>query len=195
MAEAIAARGGEAERTAEYEAVALVSAAHFIQHFQGMVLPPLFPFLTARFGIGFVELGFALTISNVFAVAAQLPVGFLVDRLGSRRMLVLALIVTGFSFLGFAIAPSYPRLLLMMAFVGLSNSVFHPADYAILSARIAPPRLGRAFSVHSFAGFIGTAVAPVAMLAIVAVAGLGIGFALVGALAFVVALPLSTAPC
>jgi MFS transporter, FSR family, fosmidomycin resistance protein len=191
MAEAIAARGGEAERTAEYEAVALVSAAHFIQHFQGMVLPPLFPFLTARFGIGFVELGFALTISNVFAVAAQLPVGFLVDRLGSRRMLVLALIVTGFSFLGFAIAPSYPRLLLMMAFVGLSNSVFHPADYAILSARIAPPRLGRAFSVHSFAGFIGTAVAPVAMLAIVAVAGLGIGFALVGALAFVVALPLS----
>jgi MFS family permease len=122
-----------------------------------------------------------------------LPVGFLVDRIGSRRMLVFALIVTGLAFLSFAVAPSYPRLLLMMAFVGLSNSVFHPADYAILSARIAPARLGRAFSVHSFAGFIGTAVAPVTMLAIVAAAGLNIGFALVGILALTVALPLSLA--
>jgi FSR family fosmidomycin resistance protein-like MFS transporter len=193
MAEAVATSGGGTERTGEYEAIALVSAAHFVQHFQSLVLPPLFPFLTAQFGVGFVELGLALAVSNVFAVAAQLPVGFLVDRIGSRRMLVLALIVTGLAFLSFAVAPSYPRLLLMMAFVGLSNSVFHPADYAILSARIAPARLGRAFSVHSFAGFIGTAVAPVTMLAIVAAAGLNIGFALVGFLALTVALPLSLA--
>jgi MFS family permease len=193
MAEAVATSGGGTERTGEYEAIALVSAAHFVQHFQSLVLPPLFPFLTAQFGVGFVELGLALAVSNVFAVAAQLPVGFLVDRIGSRRMLVFALIVTGLAFLSFAVAPSYPRLLLMMAFVGLSNSVFHPADYAILSARIAPARLGRAFSVHSFAGFIGTAVAPVTMLAIVAAAGLNIGFALVGILALTVALPLSLA--
>jgi FSR family fosmidomycin resistance protein-like MFS transporter len=193
MAEAVATSGGGTERTGEYEAIALVSAAHFVQHFQSLVLPPLFPFLTAQVGVGFVELGLALAVSNVFAVAAQLPVGFLVDRIGSRRMLVFALIVTGLAFLSFAVAPSYPRLLLMMAFVGLSNSVFHPADYAILSARIAPARLGRAFSVHSFAGFIGTAVAPVTMLAIVAAAGLNIGFALVGILALTVALPLSLA--
>ena len=193
MAEAVATSGGGTERTGEYEAITLVSAAHFVQHFQSLVLPPLFPFLTAQFGVGFVELGLALAVSNVFAVAAQLPVGFLVDRIGSRRMLVLALIVTGLAFLSFAVAPSYPRLLLMMAFVGLSNSVFHPADYAILSARIAPARLGRAFSVHSFAGFIGTAVAPVTMLAIVAAAGLNIGFALVGILALTVAVPLSLA--
>src|SRR5205814_2816293 len=89
------------------------------------------------------------------------PVGSLVDRLGSRRMLVAALVVAGLAFVGFGLAPSYPHLLLMMVFVGVANSVFHPADYAILSANIAPDRLGRAFSVHTFAGFIGNAVAPV----------------------------------
>jgi MFS family permease len=191
MAEAVATSSPGSERTRESHALALVSAAHFVQHFQGMVLPPLFPFLAAGFGVGFVELGFALTISNIAAVAAQLPVGFLVDRIGSRRMLVSALILAAVAFIGFAIAPSYPRLLLMMAAIGLSNSVFHPADYAILSARIAPARLGRAFSVHSFAGFIGTAIAPIAMLAIVAASGLQIGYALVGMLALTVALPLS----
>jgi MFS family permease len=193
MAEAVASTTPATESTREYEAIALVSAAHFVQHFQGLVLPPLFPILTAQFGVGFVELGFALTVQNVFAVAAQLPVGFLVDRIGARRMLVLALVVAGLAFLGFALAPSYPRLLLLMGFIGLSNSVFHPADYAILSARIAPSRLGRAFSIHTFSGFIGTAVAPLTILAIVATTELSVGFACVGAFALLVAVPLSLA--
>ena len=86
MTAATLARG--ASRTDEYRAIALVSAAHFVNHFQNLTLPPLFPFLKAQLGIGFVELGFALTVANILSVAAQLPVGYLVDRLGSRRMLV-----------------------------------------------------------------------------------------------------------
>src|SRR6266446_5946536 len=55
-----------------------------------------------------------------------------------------------------------------MVFVGLANSVFHPADYAVLSSKIAPDRLGRAFSIHTFAGFLGNAVAPVTIIALAA---------------------------
>ena len=95
MAEAVIARRSTGERGVEYRAMALVSAAHFVNHFQYLVLPPLFPLLKAQLGIGFVELGFALTVANIMAVAAQLPVGSLVDRLGSRRMLVAALVVAG----------------------------------------------------------------------------------------------------
>ena len=193
MAEAVLAHRGTGEKGAEYRAMALVSAAHFVNHFQYLVLPPLFPLLTARLGIGFVELGLALTVANVMAVAAQLPVGFLVDRLGSRRMLVAALAIAGLAFVGFGLAPSYPHLLLMMVFVGLANSVFHPADYAILSAKIAPARLGRAFSVHTFAGFIGNAVAPITMLALVQAFGLSAGIVMAGGLALAAAVPLAFA--
>lgn len=190
-AQVLAGSGGGARRgTGEYGAIALVSSAHFVNHFQSLVLPPLFPFLTARLGVGFVELGFALTVANVMAVAAQLPVGFLVDRLGSRRMLVLALTVAGCAFVLFGLAPSYGRLLLMMGVLGLSNSVFHPADYALLSARIAPARVGRAFSIHTFSGFLGNALAPVTMLAVVAAFGLNIGLIAAGAVALVVAVVL-----
>jgi MFS family permease len=193
MAEAAITGRGTSERGVEYRAIALVSAAHFVNHFQYLVLPPLFPLLKGELGIGFVELGFALTVANIMAVAAQLPVGILVDRLGSRRMLVAALVVAGLAFVGFGLAPSYPHLLLMMVFVGVANSVFHPADYAILSANIAPARLGRAFSVHTFAGFIGNAVAPVTMLALVAAFGLNVGIVLAGVLALVAAAPLALA--
>src|SRR5204863_8525955 len=140
-----------------------------------------------------VELGFALTVSSFVGVAAQLPVGYLVDHLGARRMLALGLLVAGLAYLGFGLAPSYSSLLLMMVFVGVANSVFHPADYAILSANIAPDRLGRAFSVHTFAGFIGNAVAPVTMLALVAAFGFNAGIVMSGLLALAAAAPLAFA--
>ncbi len=193
MTEALAIPGGGERRAGEYQAIALVSSAHFVNHFQYLVLPPLFPFLKATLGIGFVELGFALTVSSVIAVAAQLPVGFLVDRLGSRRMLVLALVVSGLAFVGIGLTLSYRWLLLAMAFLGLANAVFHPADYAILSAIIPSARLGRVFSIHTFAGFLGNAVAPITMVAVAATIGLGPAIVAAGVVALAVAVPLGLA--
>ena len=177
-------------KAGEYQAIALVSAAHFVNHFQYLVLPPLFPLLKVKMGIGFVELGLALTVQSVVAVAAQLPVGYLVDRLGSRRMLIVGLIIAGLAYLGFGLAPSYPAMLLALGFVGLANAVFHPADYALLSAKIAPARLGRAFSIHTFSGFLGNAIAPMTMLALAAFFGLNVALMAAGVLALVVAVPM-----
>jgi MFS family permease len=52
----------------------------------------------------------------------------------------------------------------MFALAGLGNAVYHPADYAMLSDRIAGERIGRAFSIHTFSGMLGGAVAPGLML-------------------------------
>ena len=105
-------------------------------------------------------------------------------------MLVLELAISGAAFISLGLSPTYTTLLIAMGFVGLSGSVFHPADYAILSAQIAPVRLGRAFSIHTFAGFLGTAVAPVAMLAVAASVGLKAAMFATGAVALVASLPL-----
>jgi MFS family permease len=105
-------------------------------------------------------------------------------------MLVLALVTSAAAFIGFGLSPGYPRLLLAAALLGLANSVFHPADYAILSARIPPARVGRAFSIHTFCGFLGTAVAPVATIAVAASLGLGFAVMAAGSIALIAALPL-----
>src|SRR5438067_13251726 len=107
MAEAVLAHRAGGEKGAEYQAIGLVSSAHFVNHFQHLVLPPLFPLLMAQLGVGFVELGLVLTVQSVVGVASQLPVGYLVDRLGSRRMLVFGLLLAGSAYFCLGLAPSY----------------------------------------------------------------------------------------
>jgi MFS family permease len=54
---------------------------------------------------------------------------------------------------------------------GIGNAVFHPADYSIMSESVDSRRMGRSFSAHTFAGHLGTALAPVVSLFLVTALG------------------------
>ena len=70
---------------------------------------------------------------------------------------------------------------------GLANCVYHPADYAILTDSIAEDRMGRAFSIHTFAGFVGGAIAPPLLLGLAAIGGLSASLVCAGLLAWATA--------
>lgn len=176
MQASIAATAGEQNRI-----VGLISVGHFYSHFSSLILPPLFPLMKAEFGVSYVALGGIVTAYSAASSAGQIPFGFLVDRFGGRPVLIggIALLGAAYAMIGFA--SEFWQILVLAALAGLGNSVFHPADYAILSARIRESVLGRAMSIHSFTGYLGWAAAPPAMLGLalytdwrnaVAVAGL-----------------------
>src|SRR5215218_4260902 len=152
----------------------LVSAAHWVSHFHLLVLPMLFPFLKAQLGVGYIELGFALTVFAVVSGLTQAPMGYVADHIGARKVLLVGLAIGGLALILLALNLSYPWLIASAALLGLANSVYHPADYAILAAHMDEERMGRAFSIHTFAGFLGGALAPAIVAALVTVSG-GLG--------------------
>jgi len=148
--------------------IALVSAGHFFSHFYFLVLPPLFPLLKAEFGVSYASLGLLMTAASIATGVGQTPVGFLVDRLGARWILLGGLILHSLAIAAIGLTSSYWAILVLFVVAGLANTVYHPADYAILNARVPRERLGRAFSIHTFSGNIAWAIAPTAMIAMTA---------------------------
>ena len=94
----------------------------------------------------------------------QVPVGFLVDRVGARAVLTtgITMMAVGIALISFV--QSYWALVALVVVIGVGSSTFHPADYSLLNASIAGSKIGRAFSLHTFSGQLGTATAPVIII-------------------------------
>lgn len=170
-----------------YEAriLGLVSGGHFLSHFYYLALPPLFPLMKADLGVGYAELGLILTLYGVMSSSMQTPAGVLVDRLSARQVLIAGLLINSLCVTLAGLTTSYWAMAGLFLVAGIGNAVFHPADYAILSASIAESRIGRAFSLHSFGGNMGFVAAPVVMLFLSAHMGWRSSLALVGAVGLV----------
>ncbi|TPQ40056.1 MFS transporter [Bradyrhizobium guangdongense] len=170
MADVLAApQQGKADST--LRTLTGISIAHWVSHFHLLVLPMLFPFLKVQLGVGYIELGFALTVFAVVSGLTQAPTGYLVDHFGARKILLGGLVLGGLALMLLGLHLSYASLVACAVLLGLANSVYHPADYAILAEHMDEARMGRAFSIHTFAGYFGGAVAPAIVAAFVAIGG------------------------
>jgi FSR family fosmidomycin resistance protein-like MFS transporter len=151
-------------RADDVRLVAGVSAAHFVSHFYMLVLPPLFAFVRADYAVSYTEIGLALTMFNAVSAVAQTPAGFLIDRINARLALIAGLLLGAIGFTVAAVVDSYWVLIAAFGLVGLGNTVYHPADYTLLSRHVAPERMSHAYSMHTFSGMLGSAAAPGAVL-------------------------------
>jgi predicted MFS family arabinose efflux permease len=149
--------------------VSLVSVVHMMSHVYHQALHPLFPTLTVELGVSYTALGFVMTAFSLATAIGQTPIGFLVDRIGGKAVLVAGLALQAVAVGAIGLTGSYWSMLALFTLAGLAHSVYHPADYSILSRTVDPSKLARAFTLHSSAGNLGTMLGP---LMVVGLAGL-----------------------
>jgi MFS transporter, FSR family, fosmidomycin resistance protein len=145
---------------------ALVGIAHAFSHFLQLVITPLVPLIKEEFDLSFAAIGALMTVTYAISGLMQFPAGMAVDRFGGRAVLVFGLSAMGLGTLMIALAPSYAWLVVASAVIGIGNSTFHPADMALLNAKVTQGRLAYAFSMHSIAGSTGWILAPLFAAAI-----------------------------
>ena len=161
----------------------LVGLAHASSHFFHLVLPPLFPILKQEFDVSYAQLGLLPGLFFAASGVMQIISGFLVDQFGARRVLLAGLLLCG-------LVSEFWMLIPLAVVGGIGNSVFHPADLAILTDKISRPRLGRAYGIHALSGNIGWAAAPVFIMTVVQFSDWRTALVLAGCVGFAVLLVL-----
>ena len=172
--------------------IGLIGSAHCLSHFFQLVLPPLFPLLKAEFDVSYATLGALVSVFYVASGLCQFGAGFAVDRFGARPVLLGGIALLAGGALCGGLVPGIYWLFPVAAVMGIGNGVFHPADFAVLNARVHPRRLGHAYSTHGIGGSLGYALAPIVSYGLGSAIGWRHALVVLGALGLVALAALAT---
>jgi MFS family permease len=167
-------------RQHDFRVISLIGVAHGASHYYQLAFATMLLIVRQEAGLSYADVGLLAGIFYGVSGIAQTAAGFAVDRFGARPILAGGLFVIGLGLACISVAHSFWGFAAIAVIAGLGNSVFHPADFALLNSSVNQNRLGRAFSIHGLGGSLGWAAAPV-MYFLDSLFG-WVGAALIGAL-------------
>jgi MFS family permease len=145
---------------AERRIVAFTAGSHGLVHTYELSIPILLTVWIAEFSTTAATLGLVSTIGyGLFGVGA-LPGGIVVDRFGSKPVILACLAGMAGSFLLVSVAPNLPALALAIGVWGVTASAYHPAGLSLLSKSVE--QRGTALGYHGIGGNLGIALGPLA---------------------------------
>ena len=148
----------------------LLALLHSLQHIYLYALPPIYLLLRADFNISTFQIGLLGSVSGVIGIL-QGPAGYLVERFGSKRLAVLSMLCCSAAIFLYSLAPFFEFLLIMSALFTLSQVVFHPATYAMVTQRASASNKAKYISYHQVGGFIGSALGTIVVAALASMLG------------------------
>ena len=140
------------------EITGFVMAGHGLVHTYELSIPILLTVWLVEFPVTSATLGTVVAVGyGLFGVGA-LPAGVLVDRFGSRALIVACTLGMGVAFLLLAVLPGVAGITVALAVWGIAASVYHPAGLTLISKGIE--ERGAAFAYHGMAGNAGIVAGP-----------------------------------
>ena len=88
-------------------------------------------FFTRVAGLDATQVGLGLTIAGAFGIGASFAAGLLADRIGARRLLVLAVCLESVGLLAYTAARSFSVFVVVACFVVVTESAAHSARSAL----------------------------------------------------------------
>jgi MFS family permease len=122
----------------------------------GLILSLFFGMLTQTYGFTTFQLGIMSSLMALTWTLSQWPVGKLIDRFGSKPILIVSLVGSVPIVLGFVFASSFLAFAPIYACLGIMAATWMPAQMAILANSTPERGLGEAMGrLAAFQGLIG----------------------------------------
>lgn len=126
-----------------------------------MTFPFFSIYLTKEMGISPFVVGIILGIGPLTSTLGGLVGGFLADRYGRKRIMLVSLLLTSFVFFGFGLANHAIIFMLLCGLQGFFRSLFEPSSQAILTEYSTEDKRSKIFSYRYLAINLGGVVGPV----------------------------------
>lgn len=118
---------------------------------------------TERFGISAAQLAAFATLQLLVYAGMQIPVGLLLDRFGSRRMMLTGVITLTAAQAVFAVADSYALALAARIFVGMGDAMIFVSVLRLVNSWFAPRRIPLVNQMTGMVGQCGAIIAAAPM--------------------------------
>ncbi|WP_246946139.1 MFS transporter [Bacillus pinisoli] len=106
-----------------------------LSHLAYYIVLPLLPIvLKVIKGLSIVEIGTVLAVSSFSYQGGSLLGGFLADKIGRRMIITVGALVKGIGLVGFALAGTYPLLLMVAVINGIGGGLNSPSTKAAIAA-------------------------------------------------------------
>ncbi len=150
---------------------AIFSLGHFLTDIYPAFLPPLLPLLMEKYQFSFTRASF-LGMVLAFSSSLTQPIfGYLSEKFGGRKFIILGPIVAGLSFSSVGLAPDYATLLVLIILGGLGTASYHP-EAAASTVSLAGRQRTLAMAFFSLGGNTGYGLSPFFILSIVSLFGM-----------------------
>jgi MFS family permease len=152
--EATAEHGGVTMRLA-WTTVAFLWCAYLLSYLDRQAVFSIFPVLRSELHFSDTQLGLVGTLFLwVYSLCMPLT-GRLADVVRRDRLVIASLVLWSLATLGTALSASVPALLFWRAVMGITESLYVPAAYAIIAALHPGATRSKALAIHSTAQFAG----------------------------------------
>ena len=139
----------------------VLTLATFIDMLGSFLLYPFYSlYITSRFGVGMIEVGYLLSINSVGNILGSVIGGALADKYGRRVMILLGLIISGIGSIILGLVNNLYVFYLLAAILGLIGNFGGPARQAMVADLLPKEKQAEGFGILRIAFNLSAVIGP-----------------------------------
>ena len=135
--------------------------AHAAHHLLTALPQPMLPYMQQEFGLNYTMSAAIISAFALSSGAAQLPAGWLADRIGPTILITLGIVGVAVGGLLIGLSNTYIMLIASLIFMGVMAGGYHPASTPLISLSVPAHQRGRALGLHLIGGNSSFFLAPI----------------------------------